>query len=88
MFTAAEVHLLDTGHFALKTHAEEIAKPILKFFGELLRQEQVKLECVRYSEDDFSHGSSLCPVRRPARALLGRLRAGPAIERSETANKA
>jgi len=39
VFTAAEVHLLDTEHFALKTHAEKIAKPILKFFGELLRQE-------------------------------------------------
>ena len=28
---AAEVHLLDTGHFALETHAEEISQLILKF---------------------------------------------------------
>ena len=68
MFTAAEVHLLDTGHFALKTHAEEIAKPILKFSGELLRQEQVKLECVRYSEE---HPSSAM-ARRYARFAAGR----------------
>ena len=67
MFSAAEVHLLDTGHFALKTHAEEIAKPILKFLGELLRQEQVKLECVRYSEE---HPSSV--MARPSSAMARR----------------
>jgi pimeloyl-ACP methyl ester carboxylesterase len=31
----AEVHLLDTGHFALETHAEEIGKLILGFLGKL-----------------------------------------------------
>jgi pimeloyl-ACP methyl ester carboxylesterase len=29
----AEIHLLDTGHFALETHAEEISQLILKFLG-------------------------------------------------------
>jgi pimeloyl-ACP methyl ester carboxylesterase len=29
----AEVHLLDTGHFALETHSEEIAKLILEFLA-------------------------------------------------------
>ena len=29
----AEVHLLDTGHFALETHAEEIGRLILGFLG-------------------------------------------------------
>jgi pimeloyl-ACP methyl ester carboxylesterase len=29
----AEVHLLDTGHFALETHSEEIGHLILKFLG-------------------------------------------------------
>jgi pimeloyl-ACP methyl ester carboxylesterase len=28
----AEIHLLDTGHFALETHGEEIAERILRFF--------------------------------------------------------
>jgi pimeloyl-ACP methyl ester carboxylesterase len=31
----AEVHLLDTGHFALETHAEEIAAFIRRFMGRL-----------------------------------------------------
>jgi pimeloyl-ACP methyl ester carboxylesterase len=31
----AEVHLFDTGHFALETHAEEIGQLILKFLGEV-----------------------------------------------------
>jgi pimeloyl-ACP methyl ester carboxylesterase len=30
---SAEVHLLDTGHFALETHSEEIAKLILEFLA-------------------------------------------------------
>jgi pimeloyl-ACP methyl ester carboxylesterase len=29
----AEVHLLDTGHFALETHGAEIGEIILKFLG-------------------------------------------------------
>jgi pimeloyl-ACP methyl ester carboxylesterase len=29
----AEVHLLDTGHFALETHATEIGRLILEFLG-------------------------------------------------------
>jgi pimeloyl-ACP methyl ester carboxylesterase len=33
----AEVHLLDTGHFALETHAEEIGRLILTFLGEVIR---------------------------------------------------
>jgi pimeloyl-ACP methyl ester carboxylesterase len=33
----AEVHLLDTGHFALETHAEEIGRLILAFLGEVIR---------------------------------------------------
>ncbi len=33
----AEVHLLDAGHFALETHAEEIAALILAFLGRLPR---------------------------------------------------
>jgi len=32
----AEMHLLDTGHFALETHVEEIASNIEKFFGKHL----------------------------------------------------
>ena len=30
----AELHLLDTGHFALATHAEEIAELIAAFYAE------------------------------------------------------
>jgi pimeloyl-ACP methyl ester carboxylesterase len=30
---AAEIHLLDTGHFALETHAEEIATNIRHFLS-------------------------------------------------------
>jgi pimeloyl-ACP methyl ester carboxylesterase len=33
----AEVHLLDAGHFALETHADEIATLILDFMGRVLR---------------------------------------------------
>jgi pimeloyl-ACP methyl ester carboxylesterase len=33
---AAEVHLLDTGHFALETHADEIAARILDFLDRVL----------------------------------------------------
>ena len=32
----AEVHLVDTGHFALETHASEIARVILTFLGQRL----------------------------------------------------
>lgn len=32
----AEVHLLDTGHFALETHADEIATLIRDFLGRVL----------------------------------------------------
>jgi pimeloyl-ACP methyl ester carboxylesterase len=32
----AEVHLLDTGHFALETHSEEIAKLILEFLARVI----------------------------------------------------
>jgi hypothetical protein len=31
--TTVETHLLDTGHFALETHGEELASRIEKFFG-------------------------------------------------------
>jgi pimeloyl-ACP methyl ester carboxylesterase len=31
-----EVHLLDTGHFALETHAEEIGRLILEFLGRVI----------------------------------------------------
>jgi pimeloyl-ACP methyl ester carboxylesterase len=31
----AEVHLLDAGHFALETHAEEVAALIREFLGKL-----------------------------------------------------
>lgn len=33
----AEVHLYDTGHFALETHGEEIGRTILEFLGRNLR---------------------------------------------------
>jgi pimeloyl-ACP methyl ester carboxylesterase len=33
---SAEVHLLDTGHFALETHSEEIAKLILEFLPRVI----------------------------------------------------
>jgi pimeloyl-ACP methyl ester carboxylesterase len=33
---SAEVHLLDTGHFALETHSEEIAKLILEFLARVI----------------------------------------------------
>jgi hypothetical protein len=33
----AEVQLLDAGHFALKTHAAEIADMILEFLGHKLK---------------------------------------------------
>ena len=33
----AEIHLLDTGHFALETHGNEIAKLIRDFLGKHLK---------------------------------------------------
>ena len=33
---AAEIHFLDTGHFALETHGAEIAAYIRDFFGRAL----------------------------------------------------
>lgn len=38
---AAEVHLLDAGHFALETHADEIAALILGFLARVLRDQQI-----------------------------------------------
>lgn len=38
---AAEVHLLDAGHFALETHADEIAALILDFLPRALRDRRV-----------------------------------------------
>jgi pimeloyl-ACP methyl ester carboxylesterase len=35
---AAEVHLYDTGHFALETHVQEIARAIREFLGRKLTQ--------------------------------------------------
>jgi pimeloyl-ACP methyl ester carboxylesterase len=34
----AELHLLDTGHFALQTHGEEIAAKIKDFLGRNLKR--------------------------------------------------
>jgi pimeloyl-ACP methyl ester carboxylesterase len=36
----AEIHLLDTGHFALETHSNEIASLIRDFFGRYLKAKQ------------------------------------------------
>jgi pimeloyl-ACP methyl ester carboxylesterase len=36
---AAEVHFYDTGHFALETHASEIASAIRDFLGRKLNRE-------------------------------------------------
>ena len=39
---AAEVHFLDTGHFALETHAAEIATIIREFLGRKLQPQRVR----------------------------------------------
>jgi pimeloyl-ACP methyl ester carboxylesterase len=36
----AEVHLLDTGHFALETHAPQIASTIREFLGRKLTKQE------------------------------------------------
>jgi pimeloyl-ACP methyl ester carboxylesterase len=38
-----EVHLLDTGHFALETHAEEIAQLILEFLCNAIPEKAERL---------------------------------------------
>lgn len=35
----AEIHLLDTGHFALETHTKEIADAVREFLGKRLTKE-------------------------------------------------
>ena len=35
----AEIHLLDTGHFALETHAREIADAVRSFLGKQMKEE-------------------------------------------------
>jgi len=39
----AEIHLLDSGHFALETHAMEIADAIRGFLGKHLKEEWLPL---------------------------------------------
>ena len=38
-----EVHLLDTGHFALETHAEEIARLTLEFLRNAIPEKAERL---------------------------------------------